>query len=75
MSIPYAVSTHVKTNVANDDGKTRDPFDLDRVFAMFAKQGFKGYMGLEYEAEGEDPAVAVPRYLRRLKELAVKYSA
>jgi len=74
MSIPYAVSTHVKTNVANDDGKTRDPFDLDRVFAMFAKQGFKGYMGLEYEAEGEDPAVAVPRYLRRLKELAVKYS-
>ena len=75
MSIPYAVSTHVKTNVANDDGKTRDPFDLDRVFAMFAKQGFKGYMGLEYEAEGEDPAVAVPRYLRRLKELALKYSA
>ncbi len=75
MSIPYAVSTHVKTNVANDDGKTRDPFDLDRVFTMFAKHGFKGYMGLEYEAEWEDPAVAVPRYLRRLKELAVKYSS
>ena len=42
MSIPYAVSTHVKTTVANDDGKTRAPFDFDRVFTMFARQGFKG---------------------------------
>jgi L-ribulose-5-phosphate 3-epimerase len=74
MSIPYAVSTHVKTTVANDDGKTRSPFDFDRVFTMFARHGFRGYMGLEYEAP-EDPAVEVPRYLRRLKELAVKYSA
>ena len=52
MSIPYAVSTHFKTDVANDDGKTRDPFDWDRVFTMFATQGFRGYIGLEYEAAG-----------------------
>jgi sugar phosphate isomerase/epimerase len=74
MSIPYAVSTHVKTEVANDDGKTRAPSDWDRIFTMFARHGFRGYMGLEYEAS-DDPAAAVPRYLRRLKELAVKYSA
>ena len=73
MSIPYAVSTHVKTEVALDDGKTRAPFDWDRVFRMFAAHGFRGYMGLEYEAPG-DPATAVPDYLRRLKALAVKYS-
>jgi sugar phosphate isomerase/epimerase len=73
MSIPYAVSTHVKTEVALDDGKTRAPSDWDRVFKMFAAHGFRGYMGLEYEASG-DPATAVPGYLRRLKELAVKYS-
>jgi sugar phosphate isomerase/epimerase len=73
MSIPHAVSTHVKVDVALDDGKTRAPFDWDRVFAMFAAHGFRGYMGLEYEAAG-DPAGAVPGYLRRLKELAVKYS-
>ena len=73
MSVPYAVSTHVKTEVALDDGKTRAPSDLDRVFKMFAAHGFRGYMGLEYEASG-DPATAVPGYLRRLKELAVKYS-
>jgi sugar phosphate isomerase/epimerase len=73
MSIPHAVSTHVKTEVALDDGKTRAPFDWDRVFRMFAAHGFRGYMGLEYEASG-DPTTAVPDYLRRLKELAVKYS-
>jgi L-ribulose-5-phosphate 3-epimerase len=73
MSIPYAVSTHVKTEVALDDGTTRAPADLDRVFRMFAAHGFRGYMGLEYEGAG-DAASAVPGYLRRLKELAVKYS-
>ena len=74
MSIPYAVGTHIKTTLALDDGKTRAPFDLDRVFKMFAAHGFRGYMGLEY-AESDDPATAVPAYLRQLKELAVKYSA
>ncbi len=74
MSIPFAVSTHIKTEIANDDGKTRAAVDLDRVFAMFAKHGYRGYMGLEYEAN-DDPTVAVPQQLRRLKELALKYSA
>jgi hypothetical protein len=74
MSIPHAVSTHVKTEVANDNGKTRDPADWDRMFTMFARHGFRGYMGLEYEAS-VDPATAVPNHLRRLKELALKYSA
>jgi sugar phosphate isomerase/epimerase len=71
-SIPYAVSTHVKTEVTLDDGKTA-PMDWDRVFRMFSAHGFRGYMGLEYEAS-DDPVPVVPGYLRRLKELAVKYS-
>jgi sugar phosphate isomerase/epimerase len=73
MSIPYAVSTHIKTEVALDDGKTRAAADWDRVFRMFAARGFRGYMGLEYEAS-DDPISAVPVQLRRLKELALKYS-
>jgi sugar phosphate isomerase/epimerase len=73
MSIPYAVSTHVKTEVTQDDGKTA-PMDWDRVFRMFAAHGFRGYMGLEYEAS-DDPVPVVPGYLRRLRDLAVKYSA
>ncbi|MFL6280608.1 MAG: sugar phosphate isomerase/epimerase family protein [Vicinamibacterales bacterium] len=74
MSIPYAVSTHIKTEMAQDDGKTKAPYDWDRVFALFAEQGYRGYMGLEFEAN-DDPAKAVPAHLRRLKELAQKYSA
>jgi len=74
MSIPYAVSTHIKTEMAQDDGKTKVPYDWDRVFAMFASHGYRGYMGLEYEAS-DDPSSAVPKHLRRLKELAQKYSA
>jgi sugar phosphate isomerase/epimerase len=74
MSIPHAVSTHIKTEVANDDGKTRSAADWDRVFKMFAAHGFRGYMGLEYEAAA-DPATTVPAQLRRLEEMAQKYSA
>lgn len=73
-SLPYAVSTHIKTTVAQDDGATRAPFDLDRVYRMFAAYGYRGYMGLEYEAP-EDPLVAVPRYLEELRTLSTKYSA
>ena len=39
--------------VAQDDGKTKVPFDWDRVFGMFAQHGYRGYMGLEYEANDD----------------------
>jgi hypothetical protein len=61
--------------MAPDEGSARVPFDLDRIFGMFARHGYRGYMGLEYEATGEDPVVAVPRVLRQLRELAAKHSA
>lgn len=73
MSIPYAVSTHVKTELTLDDGKTQAPFDWHRVFRMFAAKGFRGYMGLEYEASGNALA-EVPPALTRLRDLARKYS-
>ncbi len=72
MSIPYAVGTHIKPTVALDDGSGRAPVDFDRMYGMFAKQGYRGYMGLEHDAA--DPA-EVPRYLRQMKEMAGKYSA
>jgi sugar phosphate isomerase/epimerase len=72
-AIPYAITSHIKTELTLDDGKTHAPFDWDRVFTMFAAHHYRGYMGLEFEAAG-DPATEVPAHLRRLKELAVKYS-
>ena len=74
MSIPHAVSTHIKTEVANDDGKTRSAADWDRIFKMFAAHAYRGYMGLEYAGAG-DPSTTIPAELRRLKEMANKYSA
>jgi sugar phosphate isomerase/epimerase len=73
MAVPYAVSTHFKTTVANDDGKTRSPYDWDRVMKLLVAGGYKGYLGLEFEATG-DPAVEVPPALRKLKSLAATYS-
>ena len=74
MAAPYAVSSHFKTTVANDDGNGRSPFDWDRVLQLLVASGYKGYLGLEFEASG-DPATEVPAALRKLKEIAVKYSA
>lgn len=73
MSVPYAVSTHFKTNVADDEGGGRSPFDWDRVLKLLVAGGYKGYLGLEFEASG-DPAVEVPATLRKLRDIAVKYS-
>ena len=73
MSIPHAVGTHIKPTTANDDGKTRSEVDFDRLFALFAKHGYRGYMGLEYESQ--DSPEAIVRYLRQMKQMAVKYSA
>jgi hypothetical protein len=74
MAVPYAVSTHFKTTVANDDGQTRSPYDWDCVMKMFVAGGYRGYLGLEFEATG-DPVVEVPATLRKLKSLAASHSA
>ncbi len=73
MCIPYAVSSHLKTEMRLDDG-TRAPQDWDRIYSMFARHGYKGYLALEYEAAA-DPATAVPPLLKKMRELARKYSS
>lgn len=73
MSLPYATSMHVKTQMRDDNGAMA-PADWDKLFAMFARHGYKGYAALEHEAK-EDPAIAVPRECRRLRQMARKYSA
>ncbi len=72
MSIPYAVSTHVKPYVTDADGK-RQPADLDRLCSMFSAGGYRGFMSIEYEAN--DPEIGVPRMAPELIRAARKYSA
>jgi sugar phosphate isomerase/epimerase len=70
--IPYATNTHIRDHF--DD---HTPVDMDRVWQLFAKAGFKGYMSAEYEAafEGnEDASIGVPKLTAKIRELCKKYS-
>ncbi len=72
LSLPYAVNSQFKVQIRDEQGN-HEPSDWDRIVAMFAKAGYRGYMALEYEA-AEDPFTAVPRHLARLRDLAAKHS-
>ncbi len=67
--IPYATQTHIREIFDNGH-----PIDFDRVWQMFAKAGYKGYMSLEYQGR-EDVMVAAPRIVERMKTLGRKYSS
>lgn len=72
MSLPYAVNSQFKVQVRDANGH-HEPADWDRIVAMFAKAGYRGYLALEYE-ESEDPFLAVPRHLARLRKLVEQYN-
>lgn len=68
--IPYATHTHIRDVFS----ETRQSIDLDRVFQMFARAGYKGYMSAEYEG-AEDPMTAVPKLVDKIRALSKKYSS
>lgn len=68
--IPYATQTHIRYRF--DSGEL---IDLDRVWQMFAKGGYKGYMSAEYENEKEDAITGVPRLIDDMRKLSRKYSS
>jgi L-ribulose-5-phosphate 3-epimerase len=70
--LPYAVNSQFKVTVRYEDDR-REACDWERIVKMFAAAGYRGYVALEYE-EAEDPAVAVPRHLKTMRELCLKYS-
>ncbi len=69
-AVPYATHTHIRDRFS----ETHRPIDLDRVWQLFAKGGYKGYMSAEYEGD-EDPATGVPKLLAKIKALCQKYSS
>lgn len=62
--VPYAAAVQVKAEV-NEDGMKKES-DWDRVAGMLVKQGYKGYLAVEYEA-AEDVKTAMPKMLERLR--------
>jgi len=70
MAIPYAVSTHIKAQMSTPEGK-KEKTDYERLFGMFAKGGYRGFVSLEYEEN--DAETAVPAIAPELIRAARKY--
>lgn len=68
--VPYATNTHIRDFY----GPPPRPLDLDRVWQIFAKAGYKGFMTVEYENK-EDPMTGVPKLVEKVKALNKKYSS
>jgi sugar phosphate isomerase/epimerase len=68
-TIPYAVTTHVKTEGRDASGQ-HFLLDQPRILQVLRQGGYKGYLSIEYEAD-EDPMLAVPRFANYLKSLVM----
>jgi sugar phosphate isomerase/epimerase len=66
-TIPYAVTTHVKTQGRDASGQ-HFLLDQPRILQVLRAGGYKGYLSIEYEAD-EDPMLAVPRFANYLRSL------
>ncbi len=68
--VPYATHAHIRDLFT----ETSRAIDLDRVWKLFAKGSYKGYMSAEYEGK-EDPMTGVPKLIEKIKALCSKYSS
>jgi sugar phosphate isomerase/epimerase len=70
LCLPYATHAHIRDLY----GEPKQPLDLDRVWQLFAKSGYNGYMSAEYEGK-EDATTGVPKLIEKIKVLCRKYSS
>ena len=63
---PYALNVQIKASVL--PGGTKEPADLPRLVGILKDAGYRGFLVLEYE-EPEDPKIAIPPLVDRLREL------
>ena len=70
LCLPYATHAHIRDFY----GEPKQPLDLDRVWQLFVKGGYNGYMSAEYEGK-EDPMTGVPKLIEKIKVLCRKYSS
>ena len=71
MMLPYTTSVHLKSQIAGEEGK-KEPADWDRLLRMLGRAGYKGHVGLEYEAA--DAEAEVPRLAAELRSAVRKIS-
>jgi sugar phosphate isomerase/epimerase len=64
---PYTLNVQVKVQTTGPDGKVR-PTDYVRLSKLLEDSGYRGYVVLEYESEG-DPRVECPKALGDLRSI------
>ena len=69
--LPYVTSVHLKTEIATADGK-KEKADWSRLLGMLGKAGYKGYVGLEHEADNAE--TAIPGLVAELRTVVRKMS-
>ncbi|MBP1602281.1 MAG: Xylose isomerase protein barrel [Acidobacteria bacterium] len=67
--LPYATHAHIRDFY----GEAKKPLDLGRIWQLFVKAGYRGYMSAEYEG-AEDSMTGVPKLIDKIKALCSKYS-
>ena len=65
---PYAVTVQVKTEIRRKGAHANEEADLSRLISILREVRYSGYVILEYEA-AEDPVKAIPRHIKKLREL------
>jgi L-ribulose-5-phosphate 3-epimerase len=70
LCLPYATHTHIRDFY----GEPKQPLDLERIWQLFCKSGYNGYMSAEYEGK-EDAMTGVPKLIERIKALCRTYSS
>jgi sugar phosphate isomerase/epimerase len=65
---PYAVTVQVKTEIRRKGAEASEEADLGRLISIIRDVKYSGYVILEYEA-AEDPLKAIPRHIKKLREL------
>lgn len=70
LCLPYATHTHIRDLY----GEPKQPLDLEKVWQLFAKSNYNGYMSAEYEG-AEDAMAGAPKLIEKIKGLCRKYSS
>ncbi len=63
---PYAVNAQIKVAMMRNGRK--EPADFARVVDILRNAGYRGYLALEYEEEG-DPKQVIPAYIAQIRSL------
>lgn len=66
---PYAINVQVKV-VVTPAGQGKQPADFTRFARLLGEAGYRGYIALEYEEDG-DPRQECPLYIDRLRQAFV----